>query len=264
MQKLVKFKDVELHIVEDGKHGFLLSTREVAAGYGVSESVIRSHKSNQADELVEGKHFLRVQNMDAQNLTGNKMVREVILWTKRGIVRLGFFIKSQRAKEFRDWAEDYIVDSNKPSAITPKTSGDIRTKYLSPSVMRELKGIVSKEALDEFYQREVLGLPSVRASGGGCIFRPSERSWDILVSEYEKKGMRIPPKDLSQWRLEDKTAFYREFKGHDATILSILGVWNWLHGFESDPKPIYFDVAAAERRMKEAEAAKAKELAAKL
>jgi len=31
------------------------------------------------------------------------------LWTKRGIVRLGFFIKSERAKLFRDWAEDFIL-----------------------------------------------------------------------------------------------------------------------------------------------------------
>ena len=33
-----------------------------------------------------------------------------ILWTKRGIVRLGFFIKSERAKMFRDWAEDLVVN----------------------------------------------------------------------------------------------------------------------------------------------------------
>jgi len=32
------------------------------------------------------------------------------LWTKRGIVRLGFFVKSERAKMFRDWAEDLVID----------------------------------------------------------------------------------------------------------------------------------------------------------
>lgn len=32
------------------------------------------------------------------------------MWTKRGIVRLGFFIKSERAKMFRDWAEDLVIN----------------------------------------------------------------------------------------------------------------------------------------------------------
>ena len=47
---------------------------------------------------------------------------KVIHWTKKGIVRLGFFIKSQQAKAFRDWAEDYIVDGStttNPNEPTP-------------------------------------------------------------------------------------------------------------------------------------------------
>lgn len=39
------------------------------------------------------------------------------MWTKRGVVRLGFFIKTPMAKEFRDWAEDYIIDGG----AKPKT-----------------------------------------------------------------------------------------------------------------------------------------------
>ncbi len=34
-----------------------------------------------------------------------------LFWTKRGVIRLGFFIKSERAKKFRDWAEDLILNS---------------------------------------------------------------------------------------------------------------------------------------------------------
>ena len=35
---------------------------------------------------------------------------KTVLWTKRGIVRLGFFIKSERARMFRDWAEDLVIN----------------------------------------------------------------------------------------------------------------------------------------------------------
>ena len=43
-------------------------------------------------------------NSDTKSATYKKT-----LWTKRGIVRLGFFIKSDRAKLFRDWAEDLVI-----------------------------------------------------------------------------------------------------------------------------------------------------------
>ena len=78
----------------------------MALGYEVSESNVRSAKSNHKDELIEGKHFIsHVQKMDSGRLSHN-----YTLWTKRGIVRLGFFIKSENAKIFRDWAEDLIID----------------------------------------------------------------------------------------------------------------------------------------------------------
>ncbi len=97
---VVKFEEIELNIVEDSRHEFLLSTKEVALGYGVVERVIRDHKSNNQDELIENKHFI----IDYSYKNTPKT-----LWTKRGIVRLGFFIKSERAKKFRDWAEDLIL-----------------------------------------------------------------------------------------------------------------------------------------------------------
>ncbi len=39
------------------------------------------------------------------------------LWTKRGIIRLGFFIKSNRAKQFRDWAEDLIIFATEQAGL---------------------------------------------------------------------------------------------------------------------------------------------------
>lgn len=83
-------------------HEFIMSTKEVAHGYGVSYGNIREHKRVN-DEFIEGKHFIscvRITDSEPHNK---------VYWTKRGIVRLGFFIKSVRAKLFRDWAEDLII-----------------------------------------------------------------------------------------------------------------------------------------------------------
>ena len=84
------------------EHEWLLSSKDVAEGYGLSASGLRSVKSKYADELEEGKHYLSVSNTDAQNMTGNSKARNVTMWTKEGVVMLGFFIKTPTAKELED------------------------------------------------------------------------------------------------------------------------------------------------------------------
>lgn len=68
----------------------------VAKNYGVSEVTIRSHKKLHSDELVENIHFVAEQNKFGANETK---------WTLRGIIKLGMFIRSKKAKNFRLWAE---------------------------------------------------------------------------------------------------------------------------------------------------------------
>ena len=102
------------------EHEFLLNSQEVAFGYGVSTSAIREHKSSHGDELSEGKHFISVRNPDANPRAG--VAHEQTLWTKRGIIRLGFFIRSERAKKFRDAAEDLILGvTEKPAPKADQT-----------------------------------------------------------------------------------------------------------------------------------------------
>lgn len=92
---------IEVEIIENEEFDFLMDTSNVAKGYGTNEANIRNAKRNNPEELIEGKHYFTDKSK------GKKM-----FWTKKGIVRLGFFIKSESAKKFRDWAEDYIVNEN--------------------------------------------------------------------------------------------------------------------------------------------------------
>ena len=45
-------------------HEYTLPTKLVAHGFGVTEATIRRHKQNHADELILGKHYKTVQNMN--------------------------------------------------------------------------------------------------------------------------------------------------------------------------------------------------------
>ena len=96
------------------EHEFLMTTEDVANGYGVSGGTVRKHRLEHNEELIEGKHFILVENTEMNGATKSNADRKSanykkILWTKRGIVRLGFFIKSERAKLFRDRAEDLMI-----------------------------------------------------------------------------------------------------------------------------------------------------------
>ena len=138
----------EVIVTPDPAHEFTATTEQVALGYGVSADVIRKHKERQAEELTEGKHFLSsVTNSHAQPGRG---AQTLTLWTKRGIVRLGFFIRSKRARLFRDMAEDLVIaalEAPQPTAAlvslrligealgcTPKSAANrVNTRKLRPT-----------------------------------------------------------------------------------------------------------------------------------
>jgi prophage antirepressor-like protein len=100
---LIKFEELDIEVDENKLHEFLISNSDVAKGYGVQEKSLLRTRTRHKDELIEGKHFVY---LDVQTNGG---MQNKIFWTKRGVVRLGFFIKSERAKKFRDWAEDLIL-----------------------------------------------------------------------------------------------------------------------------------------------------------
>lgn len=102
MNAIVKInEELEVEVVVDPKHEWLLATKDVAEGYGLTVNAINMSKSRNSDELIEGKHFVTYTTDGG---------RPSAMWTKRGVARLGFFIKTPMAREFRDWAEDFIIE----------------------------------------------------------------------------------------------------------------------------------------------------------
>ena len=97
---------VIVNIIPSKRHDFFMSTKEVATGYGTSKYSIFKSLDRHVDDFVEGRHFVR--GVDILS-TPRVCQPNSIMWTKAGVVRLGFFIKSERAKLFRDWAENLIL-----------------------------------------------------------------------------------------------------------------------------------------------------------
>lgn len=117
MSALVPFEDVTLTVELDSAHEWLAPTADVAAGFGCDASAIRHAKVRHEDELVAGQHWV----VTSRHTPGG--LQPVTMWTKRGVVRLGMFIRSERAARFRDWAENLIVSAYEPSPIP--AAGDV-------------------------------------------------------------------------------------------------------------------------------------------
>ena len=99
MSAIVAFNDLNLEVLEYGDT-WSLSNKQVADGFGVSESTVREQK--RMGEYVEGVHFYL-----SENLTGNA---KQTFWTKKGVITLGFKLReTPQTILFRDWASDYIL-----------------------------------------------------------------------------------------------------------------------------------------------------------
>ena len=122
---------VTVNILPSSEHEFLMTSKEVAHGYGTTDYSIRVTKLRHSDELIEGKHYVTAVTICNSDLpSALRCAHNAVLWTKRGIVRLGFFIKSERAKLFRDWAEELVL--NRIEQPTQTMLFDVPKKALPP------------------------------------------------------------------------------------------------------------------------------------
>lgn len=110
--------DLTVQLYSNPQFDFLMDTETVAKGYGVSTNAIRSHKSRYSDEFKENVHFVIASAVAICN-SDNEVPHNKLFWTKAGIIRFGFFIKSERAKAFRDWAEQVVLEVTAPAVSLP-------------------------------------------------------------------------------------------------------------------------------------------------
>jgi len=106
-------------VIQNPNFEFIMPTKDVALGYGISGGTIRKHQERYNDDFVEGKHFVRGATISH---TLSNIQPHQVFWTKQGIIRLGFFIKSERAKLFRDWAENIILNYSAPTVQLPSVN----------------------------------------------------------------------------------------------------------------------------------------------
>lgn len=192
MKKIETINTVKIEVVSY-EDTFLVSSKDVARTFGVSEGAIRNHKSR--SEFVEGKHFLEgVTSCDSS--TNQKMT----MWTKRGIIRLGFKLQENEfTVTFRDWAEDYIISGGE--VVKQKTPQERFAEALVDAQAIIAASDARNEALlsdNKFLAKEITKRDEVSAimsnRGKGILIG----DWAAILTDKDV-GVIVKQKDLRQW-----------------------------------------------------------------
>ena len=128
-------------VLQHQTHEFIMPTKDVALGYGVSPGTIRNHQASHSDDLVYGRHFIKGVDL-IDTLTNSQP--HAIYWTKSGIIRLGIIIQSKRGKMFRDWAETVVLQALSPQL--PKSLPDAPKRRHNRLSQERLVGILADVA----------------------------------------------------------------------------------------------------------------------
>lgn len=237
-KELIKVEISDELVVEvqpNVEHEWLLSSKDVAEGYGLSASGLRNTKSRHSDELEEGKHFITVPNRDANPRAG--IPHSEIYYTKKGVIRLGFLIKTPLAKQFRDWAEEFIIKkSEEPKApAIPMTYIEALQAHLeSVKELEEANKVIALqapkvEAYDDLMSKENLMYPM-----DGC--KKLTANPKLLLNILKEKGylfnnrknqLRPRPKALEKgWFVMREIPNYKnpEDKTREYMFMTLKGV----------------------------------------
>lgn len=82
---------------------WFLTIDQVAEGYGVARNTIFTHLKEHADEIRDGIE----KGVGITDTPGGTQKKTVLY--REGVIKLGFFVRSERAKQFRQAATDLIV-----------------------------------------------------------------------------------------------------------------------------------------------------------
>lgn len=164
------------------------TTEYVAKRYGTSETNIRDHKREHADEIVEGIHFI---------VETNKFRKTAIKWTLRGIIKLGMFIRSKEAKYFRLWAEQELEKTILSELTLAK---ETRQKNLSlVSKVADLNAVLIDNA--KHHKREINGYKS----------QLKQHNDKIVVLKHELEKASSPrPSDPIYAQIKAERDYYKE------------------------------------------------------
>gem|GEM_PF-1984958 len=102
--KKVKFQDLDLKLIMDKNHEWLISMRTLMNVYKEDFYSLKNFYENNRDDFEEDEHYIRIEDDSINKIR--------TLWTKKGAIQFADLLGSDRAEEFKTWAENLKIDED--------------------------------------------------------------------------------------------------------------------------------------------------------
>ncbi|ELD4017627.1 ORF6N domain-containing protein [Salmonella enterica] len=153
--ELVAVAARDLQIIE--YHGQrVVTTEQLAAGYGSTEQMITNNFNRNKSRFVEGKHYFKVEGEELQELKRlnslrglvSKYTSQLILWTERGAANHAKMLETDQAwNYFNDLTEFYF--SYREVAALPAPSELSRLDILKMAIESEEGRLAAETRVEE-------------------------------------------------------------------------------------------------------------------
>lgn len=134
----------------------VVTTEQLAAGYGATEKMISNNFSRNESRFIEGKHYFMVEGGELRELKNRpslsglvgKNARSLILWTERGAVNHAKILETDQAwNYFNDLTEFYF--SYREVAALPAPSELSRLEILKMAIESEEGRLAAEARVEE-------------------------------------------------------------------------------------------------------------------
>ncbi len=183
----------------------VVTTEQLAAGYGTDSANIKANFSRNADRFIEAKHYFKVTGEELNNLRVtfsylqiSSKTRALMLWTERGAANHAKMLETEQAWGYHDDLVEFYFTRREVPAALPDLS---RLEILQMALDSEQGRIAEKQRADHAVRtksqisrkREASALGKLSAATRRCRDleeRLGESTKDATITKMEKETGR--------------------------------------------------------------------------
>ncbi|EEP5311754.1 ORF6N domain-containing protein [Salmonella enterica] len=193
----------------------VVTTEQLAAGYGATEKMLTNNFSRNESRFVEGKHYFKVEGEELQEIKNRpslrglvgKNARSLILWTERGAANHAKMLETDQAWNYHeDLVEFYF--NQRDAIAAPSTQVALSRKELALMVIEaeeraEAAALENKtlnatvESLEKHFTKGVTIPAFCKGLNGVNV---SKMSWWAFQRKWLYNDQRDPEKN-PKWRV---------------------------------------------------------------
>lgn len=188
----------------------VVTTEQLAAGYGATEKMLTNNFSRNESRFVEGKHFFKVEGAELQefkrlpSLRGlvSKYTSQLILWTERGAANHAKMLETDQAWGYHEDLVEFYFTQRDAIAL-PVSRKELALMVIEAEERAEAASLENKtlsatvESLEKHFTKGMTIPAFCKALNGVNI---NKMMWWVFERDWVFNEQRDPEKD-PRWRV---------------------------------------------------------------